>query len=170
MNTNSTYPGQRKPLRILPGIIIIIIQLLLRFVLPVFVPEAVAIGLFSGILGGLAIIIWWAFFSRAPLLDRWTAIALMVLVLLATVQFLDISITTSMMGLMFPVYSIPVLSLAFVVWSVASRRLSDIPRRATMVATILIASGFWVLLRSNGMDLSLIHISEPTRRTPISYA
>src|SRR5664280_116638 len=152
MNTNSTYPGQRKPLRILPGIIIIVIQLLLRFVLPVILPEAVAIGLFGGILGGLAVIVWWAFFSRAAGLDRWTAVVLMILALLATAQFLDISISTSMMGLMFPVYSIPVLSLAFVIWAIASRRLSDIPRRATMVATILIASGFWVLLRSNGMD------------------
>lgn len=152
MNTNLTDPGQRKPLRILPGIIIVIIQLFLRYVLPLFVPGAVAIGLFGGILGGLAIIIWWAFFSRAPRLDRWTAVALMVLALLATGEFIDISISTSMMGLMFPVYSIPILCLAFVIWAVASRNLPDIPRRMTMVATILIASGFWVLLRSNGMD------------------
>jgi outer membrane protein assembly factor BamB len=152
MNTNSTGPGQRKPLRILPGIIIIVIQLLLRYVLPVFVPEAVAIGLLGGILGGLAIIIWWAFFSRAYRLDRWTAVVLMILSLLATAEFIDKSISTSMMGLMFPVYSIPVLSLAFVIWAVASRSLSDIPRRATMVATVLIASGFWVFLRSDGMD------------------
>jgi outer membrane protein assembly factor BamB len=152
MNTKSNDPGQRKPLRILPGIIILIIQLLLRYVLPVFVPEAVAMGLFGGILGGLAIIIWWAFFSRAQVLDRWTAVALMVLALLATARFIDISISTSMMGLMFPVYSVPILCLVFVVWAVACRNLSDIPRRILMVATILIASGFWVLLRSNGMD------------------
>ena len=152
MNTNSAESTRQKPLRLLPGIIIIVIQLLLRYVLTVFVPEAVAIGLLGGILGGLAIIIWWAFFSRAPLLDRWTAVALMILALLATAEFIDKSISTSMMGLMFAVYSIPVLSLAFVVWAVASRHLSDIPRRATMVATILIASGFWVFLRSDGMD------------------
>jgi outer membrane protein assembly factor BamB len=154
MNTNPNVAEstQRKPLRILPGIIIIIIQLLLRYVLPIILPEAIAVGLFGGILSGLAVIIWWAFFSRAPRLERWTAVVLMILALLATAQFIDISISTSMMGLMFTVYSVPVLSLAFVVWAVASRRLSDIPRRATMVATILIASGFWVFLRSDGMD------------------
>jgi len=152
MITNSTEPRQQKPLRILPGIIIIIIQLLLRYVLPVFIPEAIAVGLFGGILGGLAVLIWWVFFSRATRLDRWTAVVLMILALLATAEFIDKSISTSMMGLMFPVYSIPVLSIAFVVWAVASRHLSDFPRHATMVATILIASGFWVLLRSNGMD------------------
>ena len=56
------------------------------------------------------------------------------------------------MGLMFIIYSIPVLSLAFVAWVVASRHLSNGLRRATMVATILLTSGFWVFLRSDGMD------------------
>jgi outer membrane protein assembly factor BamB len=152
MNTNSAETTQRKPLRILPGIIIVIIQWLVRFVLPVLVPEAVAVSVFGGILGGVAVFIWWAFFSRATRLERWTAVVLMILALLATAEFIDKSVSTSMMGLMFPVYSIPILSLAFVVWAIASRHLSDIPRHATMVATILIASGFWVFLRSDGMD------------------
>jgi hypothetical protein len=56
-----------------------------------------------------------------------------------------------MMGMMFLIYAIPVLSLAFVVWAVASRRLSDGPRRATMAATILLACGVWSLLRTNGI-------------------
>lgn len=53
--------------------------------------------------------------------------------------------------MMFTFYSIPVLSLAFVVWTVASHNLSGVSRRATMVATIVLASGFWVFIRSNGM-------------------
>ena len=55
------------------------------------------------------------------------------------------------MGLMFPMYAIPVLSLAFVVWAVATRRLSNGPRRATMVATILLACGVWALVRTDGI-------------------
>jgi len=35
--------------------------------------------------------------------------------------------------MMFVIYAIPVLSLAFVVWAMASRRLSDGLRRASMV-------------------------------------
>ena len=54
--------------------------------------------------------------------------------------------------MMFPVFAIPVLSLAFVGWAVASRRLSDGPRRATMVATILLACGVWTLLRTGGIS------------------
>ena len=83
---------------------------------------------------------------------RWLAVALMIAALAVTSQFVHKSIATAMMGLMFTVYSIPVLSLAFVAWAVACSRLSGIPRRATMVAVIILASGFWVFLRTNGMD------------------
>jgi outer membrane protein assembly factor BamB len=153
MDTNKNTIGsiQQKPLRLWPGVVIVILQWLVRFVLPVFVPGATAYGFFGGLLGGLAIVIWWAFFSRARRLERWGAIVLMILALAATSQILDKSIKTAMMGMMFTFYSIPVLSLAFVIWTVASRNLSDISRRATMIATIVLASGFWVFIRTNGM-------------------
>ena len=102
-------------------------------------------------MGGLAIVVWWAFFSRAPWFERWGAVVLMIVALAATSRILHESIATGMMGMMFLIYAIPVLSLAFVVWAVASRRLSDGPRRATMVATILLACGVWALLRTDGI-------------------
>ena len=56
---------------------------------------------------------------------------------LATSRIIDKSIATGMMGFMFPMYSIPVLSLALVAGAVVGRRLSDGPRRASMVASDL---------------------------------
>ena len=53
--------------------------------------------------------------------------------------------------MMFFIYAIPVLSLALVAWAVASRRLSDGPRRASMVAAILLACGVWTLVRTDGI-------------------
>jgi outer membrane protein assembly factor BamB len=76
----------------------------------------------------------------------------MVIALLATRQIIDKSLSTAMMGMMFPLYSIPILCSAFVVWTIASQRFSIGLRRITMFATIVIASGFWILLRTNGMD------------------
>ena len=154
MNTNNktTEPTQQKPLRLWPGVVIVILQWLIRFVIPVFIPGAIAFGIFGGLLLGLAVVVWWVFFSRAPRFERWFAVVLMIAALAATSQIIHKSIATAMMGMMFTVYSIPVLSLAFVVWAVASRRLSGAPRRATMVAVILLASGFWALLRTDGMD------------------
>ena len=55
-----------------------------------------------------------------------------------------------MMGLLFPLYAIPILSLAFVVWAVVSRGLAEGPRRVTMAATILISCGVWALVRTGG--------------------
>jgi outer membrane protein assembly factor BamB len=144
-------PTPQKPLRLWPGVVIVMLQWLVRFGVPRVVPEALGFGVLGGVLGGLAIVVWWAFFSRAPRFERWGAVVLMAVALGATSRILHESIATGMMGMMFPIFAIPVLSLAFVVWAVASRRLSAGLRRATMVATILLACGVWALLGTNGI-------------------
>jgi outer membrane protein assembly factor BamB len=108
--------------------------------------------MFGAIILGLAIIVWWAFFSRAPKLERWIAIVMMILVFFGTAQILHKSIATTMMGLMFPVFAIPVLCLALVIWAAVSRSLSAWLRLVTLIATIVAAGGFWALLRTNGMN------------------
>ncbi len=150
-------PTQQKPLRLWPGVVAVVLQWLAFYVVPIFVPGAIAFGVFGGFFGGLAVVLWWAFFSRAPRSERWGAVVLMIVALLATSRFIHVSIATSMMGMMFPIYATPVLSLAFVVWAVASRHLSDGPRRATMVATILLACGVWTLLRTGGFTSEVRH-------------
>jgi outer membrane protein assembly factor BamB len=86
------------------------------------------------------------------MLERWGAVVLTIVALLATSRIIHVSIATGMMGMMFPIYAIPFVSLALGVWAVASRCLSDRPRRATMVATILLACGVFALLRTNGVS------------------
>jgi len=149
---DSTESTQQKPLRLWPGFIIVVLLWMIRFVIPAIAPDMTAIGILGGLVGGLAIVIWWAFFSRAPRIERWLAIALSIMSLSATSHFIDRSISHSLMGMMFAIYSIPVISLAFVVWAVTTRHLSNKVRRLSMIVTILIASGFWVLIRTNGMD------------------
>ena len=151
-NTSVIEQSQKKQLRLWPGIVIVNLQWVLRFVIPVVVPEATAIGVLGGVVGGFALVIWWLFFSRAPRLERWMAFVLMIIALVLTKQMVHQSIGTAMMGMMFLFYSIPVLSLAFVAWAAASSRLSINLQRITMIGTILIASGFWVFLRTDGMD------------------
>jgi outer membrane protein assembly factor BamB len=155
----SIRPAQQKPLRLWPGIVLVIIQWLIRFIIPGFVHEDIVtqIGVMGGLLGGLAIVIWWAFFSRAPRLERMVAILMMAVSLAVTSQLLDKSIETAMMGMMFIFYSVPVLSLAFVAWAVASQNLSSKLRRVTMVLTIFLVTGFWAFLRTDGMDADANH-------------
>jgi outer membrane protein assembly factor BamB len=66
-------------------------------------------------------------------------------------MFIDESIAKANMGLMFLIFSIPVMSLTFVTWTLITRRLPVIFRRVTMILTILLASGIWICIRTNGM-------------------
>ena len=145
-------PAPQKPLRLWPGVVIVVLQWLGRFVVPIVVPEAYPFGAIGGIVGGLAVVVWWAFFSRAPRTERWGAVVLMIVAMVATRPITHVSIQNGMMGMMFVMYAIPVLSLAFVAWAVASRRLSAVPRRVAMLAAILLGCGVWTLVRTNGLN------------------
>jgi outer membrane protein assembly factor BamB len=144
-------PTPQKPLRLWPGVLIVLLQWLGRFVVPAVVPEAQLFGVIGGVLGGLAVVVWWAFFSRAPRAERWGAVVLTIVAMVAIRRMTHESIQNGMMGMMFVMYAIPVLSLAFVAWAVASRRLPAGPRRVAMVVAVLLACGMWTLVRTNGI-------------------
>ncbi|MFQ5605854.1 MAG: PQQ-binding-like beta-propeller repeat protein [bacterium] len=153
LKRKTNEPTRQKPFRLWPGVVIVVLQWLLGFGLPVVASGIIAgyIGAFGRLFGGLAVIVWWAFFSRAPRSERWGAVVLMIVAMTATSRIIHESIATGNIGMMFFLYAIPFLSLAFVAWAVASRHLVEGPRRATMVATILLACGVWTLLRSDGI-------------------
>ena len=132
-------PTPAKPLRLWPGVVAVTLQWVVRFIVPGIVPEAGGGAILGGMAGGLAVLLWWLFFSRAPWLERLGAIFLMVVALAATSRLVHESIANGMMGFMLFVYAVPILSLALVAWAAVSGRLSSGLRRASMVATIVIA-------------------------------
>jgi outer membrane protein assembly factor BamB len=148
-------PISQKPLRLWPGVAAAVLILLARYVIPIVEPEATLFGLIGGLVGLLAIVVWWVFFSRAPWAERLGAIGLMIVALLATSRIIHVSIATGAMGFLFPVLAIPILCVAFVVAVVATRRLSDRTRRAVIAAIILAACGAWALVRTGGFTLNL---------------
>ncbi len=105
----------------------------------------------GGVAGALLVVIWWLFFSRAAWVDRLGAIVLMAAAMALTPRILDRSLATGAMGFIFYILAIPVLCLAFVIAVMASRRLSDGPRRVTIAAAILLACAGWGLIRTNGI-------------------
>ena len=142
----------RRPLRLRPGVIAAAIIVIARFVVPAIRPDAFVIGLIGAAAGAAAVAVWWVFFSRAPWVERIGAIAATVLAYFAIRPLLHPSIAGGMMGMMFPMYAIPpVLAPAFVVWAVATHGRADGLRRVTMVATIVLACGFWTLMRTDGV-------------------
>ena len=141
----------REPLRLWPGVIAVVLQWLVRFGLPIVMPAATFFGVIGGLVAGLAIIVWWVFFSRAAWSDRVGAIGVMIVGLFATSQIAHESIATGMTGLLFFIYATPVVCLAFVAWAVASRRMASGRRRTSMVVAILLACGVMTLFRTEGI-------------------
>jgi outer membrane protein assembly factor BamB len=152
--TLSTEPILRKPLRVWPGVAIVIAQLLARYVVPLFDPDLMVYGILGGLAGAVAIVLWWLFFSRAAWVERLGAVALMAVALFATSRTVDKSIATGAMGMLFPILAVPTMGYALVAWAVLTRRLPDPIRRATMVATLLVASFGWALVRTGGFTAS----------------
>src|SRR5687768_3075569 len=139
-----------KPLRLWPGVAIVTVQWLARFGLPVVAPDATMFAVMGGLAGFPALVIWWLFFSRAAWFDRIAAIVLMIASLVATYPFLDMSIATGAMGMIFPMLALPGLCLAFVLWAIVSRPWSIGVQRATMVLAIVLSCAVWTLARTAG--------------------
>ena len=147
-------PARRKPLRLWPGVVILILQLLLHFAGPVVAPDALLYRMLGEVACSLAAVLWWLFLSRAAWSERLAALGLMIVTLFVTKQVVDVSIATGAQGMLFPFLAIPVLGPALVVWAVVTHRLPDRVRRVWMVATILFACGVWALVRTGGFTAS----------------
>jgi len=144
-------PILRKPLRLWPGVVAVVVQWLAWFVVPIVFPEAGPHGIQVGIFAGLVVVLWWLFFSRAPWLERVGIIVLIVVAIVATKRVVHKSIAGGGMGYLLYIYAILVMGLALVAGAAVSRRLSKGPRRATMIGAILLACGVFTLLRTGGI-------------------
>ncbi len=140
------------PLRLWPGVAAVILQWLIRFAVPAVVPEAAMFAILGSLACGVVVVVWWLFFSRAPWLERVAAIVLMPLAVAAASRMVHPSIANGMMGMMLPVYAVPVLSLALVAWAALSGGLSTGMRRASMAAFILLACGLFTAIRTGGIS------------------
>jgi len=123
---------------------------ILRFGVKAVIPgfSAFGRGMIGSFICAFAILVWWAFFSRAPWFERWATIVLMAIALGLTWL-----IRHDSMGPVWLVgYAVPVLCLALVAWAVATRNLPNKIRRATLAAVILVTCGAWALVRMEGIN------------------
>ncbi len=157
MNLSTDASTRHPPLRLWPGGLIVALQWGMRFGVPHFVPDTTPIGVMAGLGGGVAILIWWGFFSRARWEERLGAVVAMAVVSYGTFRSVHPSIATGMMGFMFFVYVVPCLSLALVAAVLVGRKLSDGRRRALMAAAIILSCAGWTLVRTGGFTSDLKH-------------
>jgi outer membrane protein assembly factor BamB len=143
-------PAPRKPLRLWPGVVAVVLLALARFGLKAVIPgfKGFSLGMMWSFGAAAAVVLWWAFLSRAPWLERLGAIVLMAVGLAGAWHLRH----ESMGPLWLVGYAVPGLCLALVAGAAASRRLPDGPRRATMAATLLLACGVWTLVRTEGIS------------------
>ena len=139
-----------KPLRLWPGVVIVALQWLSRFGVKALIPGINGFGkaVMGSLLMTLVLIVWWTFFSRARRIERFGGLALIAAVMGATWLLKHDSMWLPWLF----AYAIPGLCLAFVIWAVATRNLPNRVRYATMVATVVIACGAWLLVRQNGIN------------------
>lgn len=148
---NQDHSTPRKPLRLWPGVLAVALQWLVMFGLPIAAPDQGGAAIIAGIVGALAVALWWLLFSRAPWLERVGAIAMMVIAVAITFRLVHESIANGMMGFMLYIYAAPVLSLGLVAWAVASRGLSGGRRLASMAAALMLACATLTLVRTDGL-------------------
>jgi outer membrane protein assembly factor BamB len=141
-------------LRVSPGIIIVILQWIIAAVIPRLIPASwtASVGVLGGVVCGLALMVWWLFFSRAPRFERWSAILLWIFALVVASRFTHESIRTAGQGMLFFAHAINLSSLGFMVWVLTCRNLPVVSRRLTMAAALLITCGAGILVRSEGID------------------
>lgn len=140
-------------LRLWPGLAagaVIVVGFVVGILFNLELPDTGAFWILGAILGALAVVVWWFFFSRAQRSERWGALGLLIVAWFAMRPFLDPSITGGAMGAL-PVAAFPVLAVALVVWAVVTRNLSGRVRPVSLVAAVLIACVPATLVRTEGI-------------------
>jgi len=151
MTTAHSVELPRQGLRLWPGIVAAVLMWVIRLGLPLIDDQLGLGAVAGGALLGVVILLWWLFFSRAPWSERIGATVLMVVAILATYQVVHVSIATGMMGGLLIMYGISALPSALVAGAVVGSRLSTVGRRAAIAIAILLASGVFTLLRTDGI-------------------
>jgi outer membrane protein assembly factor BamB len=133
-----------------PGVVAAVVLLLARFGVKAVIPgfRGFSLGMMWALGAASAVLLWWVFFSRVRWSERAGAIVLMVVALVGTWHLRH----ESMGPLWLVAYAIPGLCLALVAGAAASRRLAEVPRRATIAVSILLACGVWTLVRTDGIS------------------
>jgi len=142
-----TDSDSRKPLRLWPGVVIVVLSFISYYVPSYLAPSSMAMfwGMMGSLFGGtLLLFVWWLFFSRARWFDRLGGLALLIVAQTAAVFLAHPSakMVTVLPGVLW-LCAIFVASLF-------------VGKRSVTVAAVLVASLGWTLVRTEGVtgDLS----------------
>jgi outer membrane protein assembly factor BamB len=141
-------PAPRTPLRLWPGVTAVVLAVLVTVFLPIVAPRLGLFAIAAGAAGGLLILVWWLFFSRAPWAERLGALVLMVVGAFATSFLVHQSLATGL----YYVFVIPAMTFALVAWAAGTRRLGRAPRLAWLAPAIGLGCLALMAVRLNGVS------------------
>lgn len=147
----STNVMESRAIRLWPGVAAVAVQWMLVLALPLVMKDASGLSMMGAAACGLVVVVWWLFFSRIPLPERIGGIVFAVAAAALTPRFLDKSIATGMMGMMFYIKVIPGMSLALVGWAALAQRWPSGTRRMALAGAIVAACAVWALYRTDGI-------------------
>jgi len=150
-----------KPLRLWPGVALVVFQWFAAYLVPWLFPETEIaglplgmLGLFASIAAGLGVLIWWLFFSRAQWAERLAGLAFIIIAVIATRAIAHASIQGAGMGFLLYLGTVPTWSLALVIGAVWMSRLAGAGRMLALATTIVVVMAPWALLRTAGVTAS----------------
>ena len=143
----------QKPLRLWPGVMFAVSMVVLFVLAPIVLPDVeLPVGMMATLVGAVGILFWWLFFSRAPWVERVGVIVLMVLAVVIAKRVVHPSISGAGQGMVIYILPLPFLTLGLVAWAVATRNLSNGPRRAALVLAIALAITPFTVVRTSGVN------------------
>ncbi|MDX2153725.1 MAG: PQQ-binding-like beta-propeller repeat protein [Bryobacteraceae bacterium] len=114
-------------------------------------PSGMLVALAANLLGALAILVWWLFFSRLPHLDRWLTLAFTVGTVLALKPLMHVSVAGLGQRIFYFFFAVPLACLGLTLGATLGRNLAPNARRAVLAACILLVSSSLALVRSEGV-------------------
>lgn len=147
----TTMTNTLRPLRLWPGVGAAAVVTAGWYLTPAVLPSWVEIGQIAGMVAAFVTILWWLLLSRAPWIDRVSALVVMPIAALAARPFVDASIAGGAQGALTYIVTIPPMALALVAWAAATRQLPAGSRRALLPIALLVGSATTLLVRTDGV-------------------
>jgi outer membrane protein assembly factor BamB len=145
------------PLRVWPAILFSTAQIIGLFIVPALWPGSGIVGILSSVIGTLLIACWWLFFSRATIKEKLINAAIVAVFIALTPFILHESIATSMMGMMFTFYGIPLFGLAITIWAAAFSQKEGVQRTFALVGCLFVAALIAGSVKTGGFDSDIRH-------------
>src|SRR5687768_10824426 len=140
-----------KPIRLWPGVVAVALMWVLRFGVEIVLPDYGMQAMLAGLGCVLLVLAWWLLFSRAPWVERISAILFAALAVFLARFAVHPSIAGGMMGMMPIILSIPLVSLALVLWAAVSGRIPAKLRLPSLAIAMVLACVPLLLMRTDGV-------------------